>query len=102
MRRALVTRSASRNTATGPFASPLSKGRRTWYISAPNKILVTVPFEAGMIDRSLRPQIRVQHERSGVVKADDQFRRLLGLSCRIADGPMPRSRDVALSSQDLA
>ena len=48
-----------------------------------------------MIDRSLRPQIRVQHERSGVVKADDQSRRLLGLACRIADGPMPRSRDVA-------
>jgi hypothetical protein len=30
---------------------------------------------SGMIGRSLRPQIRVQHERSGVVTAGDQFRR---------------------------
>ena len=39
--------------------SPLSKGRRTWFINASNKTLATVPFHAGMIGRSLRPQIRV-------------------------------------------
>jgi hypothetical protein len=77
----LVTRYASRNAAFGPIDSPLSKGRRTWFISASNKTLATVPFPAGMIGRSLRPQIRVQHERSGVVTAGDQFRRPLGLSC---------------------
>ena len=60
---------------------PLSKGRHTWFISASNKTLATVPFPAGMIGRSLRPQIRVQHERSGVVTAGDRFRRPLGLSC---------------------
>jgi len=58
----LVTRSASRNTAYGPIASPLLKGRQTWFISESNKILATVPSPAGMIDRSLRPRIRVQHE----------------------------------------
>ncbi len=57
---------------------------------------------AGMIGRSLRPQIRVLHERSGVVTAGDQFRRPLGLSCWMADGPTPRSRDMALKTHNTA
>jgi hypothetical protein len=77
----LVTRCASRNAAFGPIDSPLSKGRSTWFISTSNKNLATAPFPAGMIGRSLRPHIRVQHERSGIVTAGDQFRRPLGLSC---------------------
>ena len=48
----LVTRYASRNAAFGPIDSLLSKGRRTWFISASNKTLATVPFPAGMIGRS--------------------------------------------------
>jgi hypothetical protein len=76
----LVKRWASRNAASGSIASPLSKGRGAWFIDASNKTLATVPFPPGMIGRSLRPQIRVEHERSGVVTADDQFRRALGLS----------------------
>jgi len=59
---------------------PLLKGRGAWFINALNKTLAAVPFPPGMIARSLRPQIRVEHERSGVVTADDQFRRALGLS----------------------
>jgi hypothetical protein len=80
----------------GPIVFLLSKRPRPWFISTSNKTLTTVPFPARMIGRSLRPQIRVQHERSGVVTAGDQFRRPLGLSCWMADGPTPRSRDMAL------
>jgi hypothetical protein len=47
--------------------SPLWKGRRTWFINASNRTLAAMPFQAGMIGRSLRPQIRVRHEWSGVV-----------------------------------
>ena len=83
-------------------SSPLSKGRRTWFINASNKTLATGPFPAGMIGRSLRPQIRVQHERSGVVTAGDQFRRPLGLSCWMADGPTPRSRDIGVKTPNTA
>ncbi len=85
-----VTRWASRYAASDPIVPPLSKGRRTWFINASNKTLATVPFPAGMIGRSLRPQIRVRHERSGVMTVCDQFRRPLGLSCSTADGPTPR------------
>ena len=60
---------------------PCRKGAATWFISASNKILATVPIPAAMIGRSLRPLIRVQHERSGVMTTSDQFRRPLGLSC---------------------
>jgi hypothetical protein len=58
----------------------LSKGCRTWFISASNKTLARVSFPSEMIGRLLRPQIRVEQERSGVVTAGDQFRRPLGLS----------------------
>jgi hypothetical protein len=42
-----VTRWASRNAAFGPIVLLLSKMRQTWFISASNKTLATVPFPGG-------------------------------------------------------
>ena len=40
------------------LSSPLSKGRRTWFINASKKTLATVPFPPGMLGRSSRAQVR--------------------------------------------
>ena len=75
----LVTRYASRNVAFGPTDSPFD---RAPYVV--HQRIEQDPSHSAVPsgnDRPfLRPQVRVQHERSGVVTAGDQFRRPLGLS----------------------
>jgi len=73
-----VTRCASRNAVFAHIGSLLVERRRTWFISRSNKALTTVPFPSGMVGRFLKPQLRAQHERPGLVTACDHVKRPLG------------------------
>jgi hypothetical protein len=57
-----------------------------------------VSFPSGVVGRLLRPQFRVEHERTGDVAASDAIKRPLRLSRRSADGPTAQVRNAVTTT----